>query len=256
MTTSRANVVTSTDIALLRSLAQERSLVAASRRVGISRDRAVYRVERLERAFGGPVVRGARGGVGHGGSFLTPLGDRIVRGGFDAVELIDAHPLAPLVPTNLLHGVYHASPHPEVRVGRSLRLRVAFPAREGEVVSVLLDPEAVLVARRHFPSSARNVVSGIVESVHPDPGNAGVTVAERAGFADHHHYTAGEAQALIARAEAANLLLLTTEKDWVKLPPNWRERVAAWPVEARFEDEAALMRLVAGARRGERNVGG
>jgi molybdate transport system regulatory protein len=179
MTTSRANVVTATDIALLRSLAQERSLVAASRRVGISRDRAVYRVERLERAFGGPVVVGVRGGAGHGGSVLTPLGDRVVRGGFDSVELIDAHPLVPLTPTNRLHGVYHATPYPEVRVGRSLRFRVAFPAEEGSTVSMLLDPEAVLVARRRFESSARNVFSGEVESVRPDAGNVGVSVVVR-----------------------------------------------------------------------------
>ncbi|HTT45066.1 MAG TPA: TOBE domain-containing protein [Thermoplasmata archaeon] len=179
MTGARASAVTSTDIALLRSLAEERSLVAASRRVGISRDRAVYRVERLERAFGGPVVVGARGGAGHGGSVLTPLGDRIVRGGFDSVELIDAHPLVPLSSANRLHGVYHAAPYPEVRVGRSLRFRVAFPAEEGATVSMMLDPEAVIVARRRFPSSARNVFPGTVESVRPDRGNVGVTVVVR-----------------------------------------------------------------------------
>jgi len=37
--------------------------------------------------------------------------------------------------------------------------------------------------------------------------------------------------------------LVTTEKDWVRLPPEWRTRVTAWPVRARFEDEAALDRL-------------
>ena len=98
MTARRTNVVTSTDVALLRSLAQDRSIAGASRRVGISRDRAVYRVERLERAFGGPVVVGVRGGSGHGGSTLTALGDRIVWGGLDSVELLDAHLLTPLPP--------------------------------------------------------------------------------------------------------------------------------------------------------------
>ena len=179
MTTHRPNVVTNTDIALLRLLAQERSLVAASRRVGISRDRAVYRIERLERAVGGPVVVGVRGGAGHGGSTLTPLGDRVVRGGFDSVEFVDAHPLAPLSPPNLFRGVYGASPYPEVRVSPSLRFRVAFPAEEGETVTVLLDPEAVLVARRRFASSARNVFAGTVESVRSDAANLGVTLIVR-----------------------------------------------------------------------------
>lgn len=179
MTRRRGNVVTSTDIALLRSLAQERSIVAASARVGISRDRAVYRVERLERAFGGPVVVGVRGGSEHGGSSLTALGDRIVQGGFDSVEMIDARPVGPLSSPNLLRGVYRRAPSPAVEVGRSLRLRVAFPAEDGARVRMLLDPEVILVARRRFPSSARNVVPGTVESVHPDPGGLGVTLVVR-----------------------------------------------------------------------------
>ncbi|HYA69833.1 MAG TPA: LysR family transcriptional regulator [Thermoplasmata archaeon] len=179
MTARRADLVTSTDIALLRSLAKEQSVAAASRRVGISRDRAVYRVERLEQAFGGPVVVGVRGGAGHGGSTLTPLGDRIVHGGFDSVELLDARPLAPLSPPNLLHGVYHRTPSPGVTIGRSLRLRVAFSARDGEAVSVVLDPESVVVARRRFASSARNVLRATVERVRRDPGGLGLTLVVR-----------------------------------------------------------------------------
>ncbi len=177
--TRHADLVTSTDVALLRSLEHERSLVSASRRVGISRDRAVYRIARLQRAFGGPVVRAVRGGSGHGGTTLTPLGDRIVRGGFESVELVDGRPLAPLSLPNLLHGTYHRTPHPEVRVGRSLRLRVAFPAEDGERVSVLLDPETVVVARRRFPSSARNVLRARVEEVRRDEGELDVTVVVR-----------------------------------------------------------------------------
>jgi len=179
MTTPRADLVTSTDVALLRSLEQERSLVAASRRVGISRDRAVYRIGRLERAFGGPVVRGVRGGATHGGTTLTELGDRIVRGGFGSVELLDARPVGPLTHPNLLKGVYRRTPGPEIRVGRSLRLRVAFPAGDGETVSVLLDPEAVVVARRRFPSSARNVLRGTVEAVEREDGERGVVLVTR-----------------------------------------------------------------------------
>ncbi len=175
----RASVVTDGDVALLRSVGQERSVVAASRRVGISRDRAVYRLLRLERAFGGRVVRGSRGGAAHGGTLLTPLGDRIARGGFDSVELLGARPVTPAPSPNLLRGVYRSSPAPEVRVGRALRLRVAFPARDGERVSMLLDPEAVVVARRRFPSSARNVLRGTVEALHRTRGRAEVMLVAR-----------------------------------------------------------------------------
>ena len=37
---------------------------------------------------------------------------------------------------------------------------------------------------------------------------------------------------------------MTSEKDWARLSPAWRERVAPWPVEVRFEDEAALDALL------------
>jgi molybdate transport system regulatory protein len=177
----RPPVVTDTDVALLRSLAHERSLVAASREVGISRDRAVYRIARLARAFGGPVVRATRGGAAHGGTLLTPLGVRVVRGGFDAVELLNARPVASVALPNLVRGVYRRGPPPSVRVGRTLRLRVAFDAEDGERVAMLLDPEAVVVARRRFPSSARNVLPGVVEAIRGTPRTPEVALVVRCG---------------------------------------------------------------------------
>jgi tetraacyldisaccharide 4'-kinase len=46
---------------------------------------------------------------------------------------------------------------------------------------------------------------------------AGVVVAARRGFPDHHRYTDAEAQALCDEAERAGLELVTTEKDLVRL---------------------------------------
>jgi tetraacyldisaccharide 4'-kinase len=46
---------------------------------------------------------------------------------------------------------------------------------------------------------------------------AGIAVAERMSFPDHHRYTADEACQLLARASAAGLVLMTTEKDHVRL---------------------------------------
>jgi molybdate transport repressor ModE-like protein/molybdopterin-binding protein len=179
--TRRPYRVTDTDIALLRHLARDRSVVAASRRVGISRDRATYRLARLGEAFGGPVVTSVRGGRGYGESRLTPLGDRIVRQGFDTVELLDARPVAPPSVSNLLRGVYHRGPAPSVHLAKGVQLRVAFPADEGEPVSVVLDPESILVARGKFPSSARNVLPATVEQVRRGADALGRTLVVRAG---------------------------------------------------------------------------
>lgn len=179
--TGRPRIVTDTDVALLRALARERSVVAASRRVGISRDQATYRLGRMNRAFGGPVVVAERGGRGHGATRLTTLGDRVVRQGFDSVEMLDGHPVAPPSQPNLLRGAYHRAPDPAVGLGGGVRLRVAFDADEGEPVSVLVDPESILLARRRFPSSARNVLAGVVERIRPGSDPLRRTVVVRVG---------------------------------------------------------------------------
>jgi tetraacyldisaccharide 4'-kinase len=79
--------------------------------------------------------------------------------------------------------------------------------------------------------------------------DAGVIVAERAGFPDHHRYTAGEAQALIARADAANLILVTTEKDHARLagdPPiaALAARACALPAQLVVEEADAFRDLI------------
>lgn len=74
--------------------------------------------------------------------------------------------------------------------------------------------------------------------------SAGCDLVDFAPFPDHGAYDEGTLKALAARAEVANAGLVTTEKDWVRLPPAWRARVRPWPVRARFEDEAALKALL------------
>jgi tetraacyldisaccharide 4'-kinase len=74
---------------------------------------------------------------------------------------------------------------------------------------------------------------------------AGCELVDFAPLPDHAQYDERLLRFLAHRAAALGATLLTSEKDWVKLPPAWRGRVAAWPVEARFEDETALDRLLA-----------
>jgi tetraacyldisaccharide 4'-kinase len=46
---------------------------------------------------------------------------------------------------------------------------------------------------------------------------AGIQIANRASFPDHHRFSAADALDLVAQARADNLMLLTTEKDLVRL---------------------------------------
>lgn len=74
---------------------------------------------------------------------------------------------------------------------------------------------------------------------HHDAKLAGSTA-----FPDHHPYSAGELEALVMRAQSANALLVTTEKDYVRISPNLRHGILPVPVRIQFDDAARLDSLL------------
>jgi tetraacyldisaccharide 4'-kinase len=74
---------------------------------------------------------------------------------------------------------------------------------------------------------------------------AGCELADFWPFADHQPYDEATLRRLADRAAQFGAGLVTTEKDWVRLPPAWRARVTPWRVRAVFDDEAALGVLLA-----------
>jgi tetraacyldisaccharide 4'-kinase len=79
--------------------------------------------------------------------------------------------------------------------------------------------------------------------------DAGIVVAERRSFADHHPYTAIEARMLMAHADDKNLVLITTEKDHVRLAGNPKlaelaARTLVLPVRLVIEEEDAFRQVV------------
>ncbi len=74
--------------------------------------------------------------------------------------------------------------------------------------------------------------------------NQGAVLIETLHYADHHTYTAAEIARLNAKARDNDALLITTEKDYVRLSPMHREGVTMLPVQARFEHEATLASLL------------
>lgn len=159
--------VTASDLELLDALARQGSLVGAARSVGMSRDRANYRLGVLGRALGGPIAEGRRGGRRQGGTRLTARGERLRRSAPRALELVGRASAARSVRGNVLVGRYRSGPPPVVAVGPGLSLAVAFEAREGERVRLALDPESILLAPQRFPSSARNVLAARVVRLLP-----------------------------------------------------------------------------------------
>lgn len=72
----------------------------------------------------------------------------------------------------------------------------------------------------------------------------GYDIAGFQGFPDHAALSPAELQTLAAKAAAANARLITTQKDWIKLDPVWRARIACLPITAKFDDEAGLLALI------------
>ncbi|HEY3916986.1 MAG TPA: tetraacyldisaccharide 4'-kinase [Stellaceae bacterium] len=75
----------------------------------------------------------------------------------------------------------------------------------------------------------------------------GADLTATRGFPDHHPYAESDLRALDARAQADGAALVTTEKDWVRLPPAWREKIRALKVALSWEDRVALDRILAPA---------
>lgn len=74
--------------------------------------------------------------------------------------------------------------------------------------------------------------------------NAGALLSGAEAFPDHHPFTDQQINALLSRAEKDDAIVVTTEKDWVRLTPAQREKVTAVRMEMTFSDEEKLTALL------------
>ena len=80
---------------------------------------------------------------------------------------------------------------------------------------------------------------------------SGVDVIRHHAFADHHPYSQGEIESLIAEAKRDALIPVTTEKDLARLRhggklPDWAQQIAPFAVTLEFDDAALLRKFVSG----------
>jgi tetraacyldisaccharide 4'-kinase len=78
---------------------------------------------------------------------------------------------------------------------------------------------------------------------------SGIEIASECAFADHHRFSQGEIDALIADAKRDALTLVTTEKDFARLRvggevPDWARAIVPFAVALEFEDAALLRKFV------------
>jgi tetraacyldisaccharide 4'-kinase len=78
---------------------------------------------------------------------------------------------------------------------------------------------------------------------------SGVEVVLERAFADHHRFSQGEIETLIAQARHDALTLVTTEKDLARLRslkglPGWAQQIVPFAVTLQFENAADVRKLV------------
>ncbi|ESQ73803.1 tetraacyldisaccharide 4'-kinase [Asticcacaulis sp. AC402] len=74
--------------------------------------------------------------------------------------------------------------------------------------------------------------------------NLGCDLAGMTAFGDHEPFSDGQLEALQSEASRLNARLITTEKDWIRLSPSWRDQVTYLPIRAGFEDESGFAAVV------------
>jgi tetraacyldisaccharide 4'-kinase len=79
---------------------------------------------------------------------------------------------------------------------------------------------------------------------------SGIEVAQQKAFADHHRFSVGEIEAVVADAKRDDLILVTTEKDLVRLLSDAElsalaSEIVPFPVTLQFDDAAGLRKFLA-----------
>ncbi len=73
---------------------------------------------------------------------------------------------------------------------------------------------------------------------------AGAVLAGREAFADHYPFDEGDMRELLAQAEALRAIPVTTKKDFVRIPPQFRSRVTVVTVRLEWEEPAKIESLL------------
>lgn len=229
----RGPVMVDTGIHSARDVGDEPLMLAHDGRVSIARDR--------EQAARLAVAQGARALVlddGHQNpSVLKDLSLVVVdaRAGFGNGRIVPAGPLREPVGA----GLKRADAVIVMGVGGPEE-GPALPGWTGPVLACSLVPE-----RLDLKGSVLAFCGiGRPEKFEDTLRAMGMALEALVPFPDHHPYSPSELRRLAAHAEASGAALVTTEKDFMRLPEWFARSVRVVKVTARCEDPAALDRLL------------
>lgn len=63
-------------------------------------------------------------------------------------------------------------------------------------------------------------------------------------FADHHPYTISDMLYLLKLKDEQNAILITTAKDWLRLPQSYRSSVEVLPIVLEFNNKSSLSKFI------------
>ncbi len=72
----------------------------------------------------------------------------------------------------------------------------------------------------------------------------GAILFDRMAFPDHYFYKEKDLHALVDKSQKANIPLVTTRKDWVRLPPRYQGMVDVLDIELHWENEIGITELM------------
>jgi tetraacyldisaccharide 4'-kinase len=102
-----------------------------------------------------------------------------------------------------------------------------------------LEPDSAIASLRHRRALAFAGI-GHPEKFFAMLERAGLVLAGKRGFADHHRYTHQQIRALLDQASALDATLVTTQKDYVRIDPDLGTHITPVGVTLAWKDEAAL----------------
>ena len=94
----------------------------------------------------------------------------------------------------------------------------------------------------------KNVVAfcglGYPEKFYKTLKEIGCNLRHTESFPDHYKYKDSKIKKLINKANALNSLLITTEKDHIKIKNKYKNRIFYFPITIKYFDEKALNNLL------------
>ncbi|MDC0880502.1 tetraacyldisaccharide 4'-kinase [Hellea sp.] len=112
--------------------------------------------------------------------------------------------------------------------------------RDKVLIHAYLKPTSILPKGKLYAFSGIGRPNKFFDSLR----NYGGNIIEAISYSNHYQYKDIDIENLFVLASEYGASLITTEKDYVRLPKGYRKGVHKWPVSVHFEDELTLRRLL------------